>query len=275
MFAIAVIQVKPQLERVLNLPLDSLTKEIELTQDLLKLFQEYQTSADLLSFDKDLIEFEGVDGEVKVPDMIKAVRSNADKVMAMIKKEQDKQIEREKAHQAYEQAKADAEYARVRAEEEQSISRRLKDTGSLGIEVQSNVVYSLPPKKSKRTSMMPNFGNMMSSVSSAIKPSSSSEKKKMKGASKESLGGTAKRSERTEERELQECGLMEGSSRPEKEEQKVQSPGLSDYSADRMMDMADDAPVPEVKAQNTATTTDNTQLKTVTPAPTEKEYLMD
>lgn len=105
LFAIAVIQVKPQLERVLNLPLDSLTKEIELTQDLLKLFQEYQTSADLLSFDKDLIEFEGVDGEVKVPDMIKAVRSNADKVMAMIKKEQDKQIERERTQQAYEQAK--------------------------------------------------------------------------------------------------------------------------------------------------------------------------
>jgi hypothetical protein len=105
LFAIAVIQVKPQLEKVLNLPLDSLTKEIELTQDLLKLFQEYQTSADLLSFDPDLIEFGGVDGDVKVPDMIKAVRSNADKVMAMIKKEQDKQIERERAQQAYEQAK--------------------------------------------------------------------------------------------------------------------------------------------------------------------------
>jgi hypothetical protein len=112
LFAIAVIQVKPQLEKVLNLPLDSLTKEIELTQDLLKLFQEYQTSADLLSFDKDLIEFGGVDGDVKTPDMIKAVRSNADKVLAMIKREQDKQIEREKTQQEYERAKLLAENTR-------------------------------------------------------------------------------------------------------------------------------------------------------------------
>merc|ERR1719201_2313448 len=51
LFGILVIQTKPQLERVLNLPDDSLTKEIKLTQDLMQLFIKYQIPSDLLSFD--------------------------------------------------------------------------------------------------------------------------------------------------------------------------------------------------------------------------------
>lgn len=51
LFGILVIQIKPQLEKILNLPADSLTKEIKLTHDLLHLFVEYQVPSDLLSFD--------------------------------------------------------------------------------------------------------------------------------------------------------------------------------------------------------------------------------
>ena len=51
LFAICIIQIKPQLERLLNLTNDSLTKEIQLTQDLMSLFVEYQIPSDLLSFD--------------------------------------------------------------------------------------------------------------------------------------------------------------------------------------------------------------------------------
>merc|ERR1711970_950376 len=51
LFGILVIQIKPQLERVLNLPDDSLTKEIKLTQDLMQLFIKYQIPSDLLAFD--------------------------------------------------------------------------------------------------------------------------------------------------------------------------------------------------------------------------------
>jgi hypothetical protein len=149
LFAIAVIQVKPQLEKVLNLPLDSLTKEIELTQDLLKLFQEYQTSADLLSFDPDLIEFEGVDGAVKVPDMIKAVRSNADKVMAMIKKEQDKQIEREKVQQAYEQAKIITPPQPIIVHAMPMISRSMVPSSSMQ---SKSMMMAAPPSMKKRSS---------------------------------------------------------------------------------------------------------------------------
>ena len=57
-FGIAVIQIKPQLERVLGLYPNSLNKEIALTQDLIKLFVEFHISTDLLSYDSthDIIE---------------------------------------------------------------------------------------------------------------------------------------------------------------------------------------------------------------------------
>eukprot|EP01064_Diplonema_japonicum_P008949 TRINITY_DN16417_c1_g1_i4.p1 TRINITY_DN16417_c1_g1~~TRINITY_DN16417_c1_g1_i4.p1 ORF type:complete len:962 (+),score=350.13 TRINITY_DN16417_c1_g1_i4:32-2917(+) len=58
LFAVCVVQIKPQLERVLNLPPDSLTKEIKLTQDLLQLFIDYQISSDLLAFKADPMEDE-------------------------------------------------------------------------------------------------------------------------------------------------------------------------------------------------------------------------
>jgi len=53
LFGVVVLQIKPQLEKVLNIPPDSLTKEIRLTQDLLDLFIQYQIPSDLLAFDGD------------------------------------------------------------------------------------------------------------------------------------------------------------------------------------------------------------------------------
>jgi len=50
LFALLVIPIKPQLEAVLNMPSDSLTKEIKLTQDLMQLFIKYQVPTDLLSY---------------------------------------------------------------------------------------------------------------------------------------------------------------------------------------------------------------------------------
>ena len=51
LFGVCVIQIKPQLEKLLRLPPDSLTKEIRMTQELLNLFIEYQIPSDLLSYD--------------------------------------------------------------------------------------------------------------------------------------------------------------------------------------------------------------------------------
>jgi hypothetical protein len=58
LFGVCVIQIKPQLEKLLKLPQDSLTKEIQLSQDLLNLFIKYQIPSDLVSYD-------GPEGEEK------------------------------------------------------------------------------------------------------------------------------------------------------------------------------------------------------------------
>ena len=50
LFGVLVLHIKPQLELLLKLAPDSLTKEIELTQDLMNMFIKYQIPADLLSF---------------------------------------------------------------------------------------------------------------------------------------------------------------------------------------------------------------------------------
>eukprot|EP01062_Namystynia_karyoxenos_P084369 TRINITY_DN990_c0_g1_i3.p1 TRINITY_DN990_c0_g1~~TRINITY_DN990_c0_g1_i3.p1 ORF type:complete len:927 (+),score=309.94 TRINITY_DN990_c0_g1_i3:91-2871(+) len=55
-FGVLIIQIKPQLERLLNLPNGALTKEVELTQHLMELFVKYQLSSDLISFDGDPAE---------------------------------------------------------------------------------------------------------------------------------------------------------------------------------------------------------------------------
>ncbi|KAJ9463396.1 hypothetical protein DIPPA_08815 [Diplonema papillatum] len=56
LFAVCAVQIKPQLELVLNLPDDSLTKEIQLTQQLIELFTRYHIPPDLLSFQCDALE---------------------------------------------------------------------------------------------------------------------------------------------------------------------------------------------------------------------------
>eukprot|EP01104_Vermistella_antarctica_P016952 TRINITY_DN590_c0_g1_i2.p1 TRINITY_DN590_c0_g1~~TRINITY_DN590_c0_g1_i2.p1 ORF type:complete len:948 (+),score=314.10 TRINITY_DN590_c0_g1_i2:144-2987(+) len=53
LFGICVIQIKPQLEKLLRIPDDGLTKEIQLTQDLMELFIKYQIPSDLISYPED------------------------------------------------------------------------------------------------------------------------------------------------------------------------------------------------------------------------------
>ena len=51
LFGVLVIQIKPALERLLNLPEGSLSKEIKLTSQLMELFIEYQIPSDMLTAD--------------------------------------------------------------------------------------------------------------------------------------------------------------------------------------------------------------------------------
>eukprot|EP00939_MAST-03C_sp_MAST-3C-sp1_P005477 g5477.t1 len=88
-FAFAVLQIRPQIEKVLNMAKGSLTKEIELTESLTNLFVEYQVSPDLLSYDPSRADDRSI-GDVE------AVRRNSKRVEAIIAEEKRKELEEAK-----------------------------------------------------------------------------------------------------------------------------------------------------------------------------------
>lgn len=85
---VSIVQIKPQLENLLGLPEDSLTKEIKLTEDLVELFVEYQVPSDLLSCDS-CIE---ADGKTRVENVRKHVTS----VLEVIAAQKSEQLEAQK-----------------------------------------------------------------------------------------------------------------------------------------------------------------------------------
>ena len=94
-FGLLTIQLKPQLEKLLKLPENSLTKEIKLTQDLLRLFIEYQIPSDLLSFEGD--------NEAELQTKLEAVKGHVKAIMDMLESTQKAQLE--EAAQGYLQEK--------------------------------------------------------------------------------------------------------------------------------------------------------------------------
>jgi hypothetical protein len=92
LFGVCVIQIKPQLEKLLRLPADSLTKEIKLMQDLLELFIEHQIPSDLLSYD----------GPSDAPAEAKVARVNeyVGRMREMISLSKQREIEEEREREA-------------------------------------------------------------------------------------------------------------------------------------------------------------------------------
>jgi hypothetical protein len=99
---VCVIQIKPQLEDVLGLPHDSLTKEMKLTQDLMELFVEYQIPCDMLSYD-------GENEESTTKEKIDTVKGHVKAVIDVIQENQKKQLKEQemKADMAMEGAFTD------------------------------------------------------------------------------------------------------------------------------------------------------------------------
>jgi hypothetical protein len=87
-FGVCVIQLKPQLELLLNLPPNALTKEIELTEDLMSLFVDYQVPSDLLSYDQG--------GDSTTPSKIEAVKRHVANVLKLIQARKHLQLEEER-----------------------------------------------------------------------------------------------------------------------------------------------------------------------------------
>ncbi|KAJ3171598.1 hypothetical protein HDU88_007678 [Geranomyces variabilis] len=92
LFALCVVEIKPQLELLLNLPEDALTKEIKLTQDLMQLFVKYQIPSDLLRYEN-LIT--GVDAPVAT--RLAAVKEYVGNIQSMIKDAGKEEIDEAKA----------------------------------------------------------------------------------------------------------------------------------------------------------------------------------
>ena len=77
LFAVCVIQIKPQLEKLLKIPEGSLTKEIGLTQDLLNLFINYQIPSDQISYDGS--------ADQNSVEKVNAVKQNVKNMLEMVK----------------------------------------------------------------------------------------------------------------------------------------------------------------------------------------------
>ena len=99
LFGVCVIQIKPQLEKVLKLQADSLTKEIKLTQDLMQLFIKYQIPSDLLSFDDSAPE------DAALPEREKrvGVKRNVQAMQEMVLTTVEEQIDSRKRQREFEE----------------------------------------------------------------------------------------------------------------------------------------------------------------------------
>ena len=82
LFGVCIVQIKPQLEKLLNLPHDGLTKEVQMCQDLMSLFIEFQIPSDLLAYD----------GDANAPseEKIEAVKGHIAAIMKMIDEERQR-----------------------------------------------------------------------------------------------------------------------------------------------------------------------------------------
>jgi hypothetical protein len=96
-FAIAVIQLKPQFEKLLGLPNGALDKEIALTENLMKLFVDFQIPSDLLSYKDDHVStIAGGNVTITTSDKVEMVKGYVKSVMDVIESLKEQELEEEK-----------------------------------------------------------------------------------------------------------------------------------------------------------------------------------
>eukprot|EP00750_Incisomonas_marina_P027551 INCI6203.8.p1 GENE.INCI6203.8~~INCI6203.8.p1 ORF type:complete len:711 (-),score=126.31 INCI6203.8:177-2309(-) len=92
LFAVAVVPVKPQLERLLNLPSGSLIKEVKMCQDLMLLFVEYQIPSDLLAYSGS--------HEAAVVDQVDAVKQHVAAIQSLLDAAKAEELQEEQRRAA-------------------------------------------------------------------------------------------------------------------------------------------------------------------------------
>lgn len=103
LFGLCVVQIKPQLEKLLKLPEDSLTKEIKLTQQLLELFITYQIPSDLISY--------AGEPDAPVSAKVQEVTRHVGRMYEMIQLQKNEELAEQQQKQAYQVAELEAETA--------------------------------------------------------------------------------------------------------------------------------------------------------------------
>jgi hypothetical protein len=169
LFGIVIIQLKPQLEKLLNLPADTLTKEIELTQDLLELFIKYQIPSDQLSFDEQMMP------NRTALEKMNWVKHNVLKMKTMLATAKDKELA---------EKKQEAQYARPDLYREQSED---EDDACYEVEMRDKCDYDMEEERSAPI--------MKKNMARREKESSapSSRKKEMANRSSPAISGKADR----------------------------------------------------------------------------------
>ena len=99
LFGLCIIQIKPQMELLLKLPKDVLTKEIQLMQDLMGLFIEYQIPSDLLSYDGP--------GDVSGAAKLQAVKDHVSAIKDIIDSAKNSELAQAKQVQSWRKAESD------------------------------------------------------------------------------------------------------------------------------------------------------------------------
>eukprot|EP01036_Dinobryon_divergens_P030974 gene30974-40302_t len=92
LLGVLLLQVKPQLETVLRLRPACLVKEIALTQDIMKLFIDFQIPADLLSYHHNHNHSDS-DPDPASAVRIAAVKQHVQKILAIVRAAQDAELE--------------------------------------------------------------------------------------------------------------------------------------------------------------------------------------
>eukprot|EP01060_Flectonema_neradi_P001170 TRINITY_DN1069_c1_g1_i6.p1 TRINITY_DN1069_c1_g1~~TRINITY_DN1069_c1_g1_i6.p1 ORF type:complete len:944 (+),score=222.58 TRINITY_DN1069_c1_g1_i6:428-3259(+) len=169
LFSIAIIQIKPQMEVVLNLPEGSLAKEVELSEKLLKMMTTDGLSSDLLSASK------------SCSDPLLDVRRNIDRIDGLLQQERDEILREQERLRRIEEEKKRQEQKRLEAERRwKEMERRQRVDGAnlenilcASRELQSTArTFKRAARKSKGfgfgmpTISMPSISGLSSSMSS-------------------------------------------------------------------------------------------------------------
>mmetsp|Transcript_126991 Transcript_126991/g.179207 ORF Transcript_126991/g.179207 Transcript_126991/m.179207 type:complete len:1000 (+) Transcript_126991:70-3069(+) len=180
LFAVLVVQIKPQLEKLLNLADDSLTKEIKLTQDLMQLFIKYQIPSDLLSFTSDLLP----NGHGSAGERLQVVKGQVKAMHDMIEAEKREELEQRRKEEEY--RRLEEEKKRCQEEEVREVQLRLKEVMEIQSECMDQILLRgdemASPEKFHRTAKKSGgfFGGMGRALSGAV----------------QSLGGSSSKAEK-------------------------------------------------------------------------------